>query len=402
MTVDDKVSASNNEFEIGWRVLVGGFLGIGFGLSSLYFYSFGIFIKPLSEEFGWSRGQVSLGSTLGTVASVIGSIVVGRLVDKFNSVHIGLGSLLCLSLGFLLLGTITSSYLSYVVIILAIAFFGIGSTGFAFTRPIISKFERHRGIALGIVLSGAGLGAILVPRIMTPYVAENGWRAGYLALGATIIVVAPLIWIVFRGQVDDVTTKREGGSFMPIVSQRAFYVIGAIFFLASISIIGTIVHFIPLLTDQGLSPSEAGATASLIGFTAIAGRLLAGFLIDRFKAGLVAGGLFLLAAAGLMTLALGGGQFLVLGALIAGLAIGAEIDLLTYLTGKYFPQRMFGEAYGLLFAVFSVGAALGPVLYGYLFDINGNYVLAMTIGASLLAIAAVPAFALDKLQPGEF
>jgi len=324
------------------------------------------------------------------------------LVDECNSVHLGLGSLLCFSFGVLLLGTITSSYLSYVVIILAIAFFGIGSTGFAFTRPIISKFERHRGIALGIVLSGAGLGAILVPRIMTPYVAENGWRAGYLALGATIIVVAPLIWIVFRGQVDDVTTKREGGSFMPIVSQRAFYVIGAIFFLASISIIGTIVHFIPLLTDQGLSPSEAGATASLIGFTAIAGRLLAGFLIDRFKAGLVAGGLFLLAAAGLMTLALGGGQFLVLGALIAGLAIGAEIDLLTYLTGKYFPQRMFGEAYGLLFAVFSVGAALGPVLYGYLFDINGNYVLAMTIGASLLAIAAVTAFALDKLQPGEF
>jgi len=391
----------DNEFQLGWRILLGCFLGIGFGLSSVYFYSIGVFIKPLTAEFGWTRGEVSLGSMFGTIASVIGSITVGRLVDKYSAVLVGLCSLLALSAGFFLLSTMMSGLVSYLILVTLISFFAIGSTGLAFTRPIIENFEKHRGLALGLVLSGAGTGAIIVPRLLTPFVAENGWRDGYFILGAIVLVMTPIVWLTFNGRNVPKAPKIEktGSDYPVIFSQTAFYAIGGIFLLASISIIGTVVHFVPLLTDQGLTPVEAGATASLIGFAAIAGRLIAGFLIDRFPAGIVTCCLFLLAACGLVTLALGGDRFLVLGALVAGLAIGAEIDLLTYLTGKYFPQRMFGQAYGLLFALFSVGAAIGPVLYGYMFDVYGDYVSAMLIGAGLLALSAVISLLLDRLTP---
>ena len=395
------MSTNTNEFQSGWRLLLGSFLGIGFGLSSVYFYSIGIFIKPLTLEFGWTRGEVSLGSTFGTIAAVIGSVIMGRLVDKFDAVHIGLISMIVLSVGFFGLGTLVNGLPSYFFFVAAISFLAIGSTALSFSRPIVENFERHRGLALGLVLSGVGLGAILVPRILTPFVAENGWRSGYIALGIAVLVVVPLVWFVFRGQTQTtkgarVASKNEYGF---IVSQYPFYLISGIFMLAAISVIGTVVHFVPLLTDQGLSPAEAGATASLIGFAAIGGRLFAGFLIDRFPVGLVTCGLFLIAAAGLVTLALGGDRFLVFGALITGLAIGAEVDILTYLTGKYFPKRVFGQAYGLLFALFSLGAAIGPVLYGYLFDKNGDYIQAMLIGSLCLVIAGFCALLLDRVKP---
>lgn len=389
----------DNEFLAGWRILLASFLGIALGLSSLYFYSLGIFIKPLAAEFGWSRGEASMGVLVGTLCSAVVSMPTGQLVDRIGAVKVGVISLLLLALGLAGLGLFTVGLTSFLAVTAVLSLLTTGSTGVSFTRLVVTNFDRHRGLALGIVLSGAGLGAILIPPLLTPFVAQHGWRHGYYALATIIAIMLPIIWLALRGQ-ESLSVQADASlPIGDIVMNPAFVLIGAIFLAASTSIIGTVVHFVPMLTDLGLSPAKAGQTASLIGVAAIGGRLVAGFLLDRLPAALVTGCLFLLAASGLTTLALGGVEVIALGALITGLAIGAEVDLMAFLVSRYFPRAVFGQAYGSLYALFLIGGAIGPASYGYFFDWRGDYHLALLFGASLLVLAALGAGLLGKLTP---
>ncbi len=170
------------EFGRGWRVVAGSLLGISIGVSSLFFYSLGIFIKPIAAEFSWGRGAASLGALVGTASAALVAIPVGRLVDRVGSVPVAMGSLALLALALAALGTWTSNLASFLILIALLSLLTAGSTPLAYTRLVVAAFERARGLALGITLAGTGLGALLVPVCLTPFVARYGWRMGYFAL----------------------------------------------------------------------------------------------------------------------------------------------------------------------------------------------------------------------------
>ncbi|NLR70316.1 MFS transporter [Novosphingobium sp. ERN07] len=381
-------SLTDNELAKGWRVLAGSFIGVGIGVSSLYFYSLGVFIKPLAAEFGWSRGQASLGALVGTACAALMSPVIGRIADRAGSLKVAIMSLLLLAGGFAAHAVLVTGLTSFLAVTALLSLATAGSSPLPYTRLTVASFDRHRGLALGLVLGGTGLGAILIPRFLVPYVGAEGWRAGYLALGLAALAGTPFVALLLRSVPDLAICKPAPLSFAMIRQTRGFLSLASMFLLAAVAILGTVVQFVPMLTDAGLGPEEAGGIAALIGASAIVGRLAIGVLLDRLPANRVSAGLFAVASTGLFLMSQGGMAMAVPGALITGVAVGAEVDLLSFLTSRYFPKPAFGQVNGILYAVFLVGGALGPYISGFLYDLSGDYGLSLVLASTLLAIAA--------------
>ncbi|MBC2667597.1 MFS transporter [Novosphingobium piscinae] len=376
--------SGREEFRRGWRIVLGGFLGIALGVSSLYFYSLGIFLKPLAAEFGWSRSQASLGPLLGTGCAALMAIPVGRLADRIGSARLAVGSLALLAGSFALLGWIATGLASFLALTAVLSLLTAGSSPLPFTRLVVGSFSTARGLALGIVLAGTGLGSILLPAWLPGFIADHGWRAGFHLLAGLITLLLPVVALLLRGGLETSATGTVP-PFRDVLSHPAFARLALVFALASTAVLGTIVHFVPMLTDAGMSPRQAGGMTALIGLAAVAGRLATGWLLDRVRAEAVVTSLFLAAAAGMLLLAFGGPAAVPAGALVVGLCVGAEVDLIAYLVARDFARAAYGQAYGALYTVFLIGGAVGPALAGVIYDLTAGYRGWLGLAALLLA-----------------
>ena len=185
--------------------------------------------------------------------------------------------------------------------------------------------------------------------------------------------------------------------FSEALQTSLFWLLAAAFFSAALGVGSVIVHFVPMLTDAGLTPTEAGRMAGLIGLAVIAGRVVSGALIDRVSAPWIAVALFAIAACGCIALAAGGIRLGVYAAVSVGFAMGAEVDLVGYLVARYFGMQAYGIIYGCLYTAFLIGTALGPLITALVFDTRGTYVPALYGSAVALCIAALLATRLPVL-----
>jgi MFS family permease len=168
-------------------------------------------------------------------------------------------------------------------------------------------------------------------------------------------------------------------------------------FLVSLALNGCLIHLVPLLTDRGISPKTAALSASVLGGATLLGRLGTGFLLDRFFAGNVAIVFFSLGALGVLMLWTGAGGWLsFLVAILLGLGIGAEGDIMPYLVSRYFGLRAFGEIYAYVLAIYTLGAVVGPILMGFAFDATGSYDLVLI---PFLVVTLAGALLLTRLGP---
>lgn len=389
--------APDREFQRGWKVLLACLLGVTAGFSSTYFYSSGLFLVPVAKELGLTRGQVSLSPLFCYLAAAVVAPAVGRAVDRFGPIRIALVSMAGLAVGFFLLAAFTTSLPSFIALSTLAAILGAGTTAVSFSRMIIATFHKHRGMAFGIMLTGPGIGAILIPSLLLPYLAQSGWRSAYQALGIAVLLALVAIACILTSQralIDAGSAAQRTGAGEPapmgeIWSSPPFLLLGGIFLLAALGVISVVVHFVPMLVDAGIAAPSAAKLASSIGFAVIAGRLLTGYLLDRFEAEFIALAMFALVVAGLALLAVGGSAMALPGAVISGLAVGAEIDLLAFLTSRYFSARSYGTAYGGIFGLFLLGGAIGPGATGMLYDLTGSYKVPLLCALACMAIACV-------------
>ena len=392
--------SARGEFARGWPVLAAAFLGIAAGVSSLYFYSLGIFIKPMAAEFGWSRGAASLGALVGTAGAALAAIPTGRLVDRLGAKRVGLGSVGLLAVGFAIVGWLTAGLASFLLLSFLLSLVTAGSSPLSFTRLVVTAFSRARGLALGLTLAGTGVGGILIPALLAPFVAAHGWRAGFLALAVVAGLAVPILALLLARCGTETRTAPAAEVSMAALSRLpAFALLATTFFLAATAVLGTVVQFVPMLSDRGMDAGTAGRLAALIGVAAIGGRLVAGFLLDRVAAAIVTALLFLLTAAGLAILAIGGLELAAFGAVVTGLAVGAEVDLIAFLVARHFPPGAYGKAYGAIYACFLLGGAIGPALSGVVRDATGNYVASLLCAAGLLGVSALVALRLRHVPP---
>lgn len=372
---------------------------LGYATSVIHVYSIGPFIEPLQQAFGWSRAQISFGLTISSFVSAVFCIPLGMLVDRIGPRRIGLVGVLLMTGAFALLSTTSGGKANWAVLWSLIAIATVGVQATVWTSAVNSRFEKSRGLALAITLSGASLSATLLPLIATWLIANYGWRTGFWGLGAIwAAVVFPFLLLFFRGAHDagnrsspEIARVLTGLSVSEGLRSPALYKLLMAAGLFSFTAVGTLVHFVPILTGAGVSRLEAAGIAGLIGIFSIIGRLSTGFLIDRFRAQHVGAMVFLLPVVGLSLLLIDGANpaYQVLAAASIGLTLGAEVDVIAYLAAKYFGLKNFGALYGAMVMALSLGTSFGPLSAGALFDSVGSYAPFLMLDIALMTISAL-------------
>lgn len=388
-------ASARAEFAARWPVLLGAILGIGVGVVALPAPAIGVFMRDLQAEFGWSRTEISLGPTILVAGLALASPLLGWIADRVAAAWITLVSLLALAAGLLLFSRLGPDLRLYYLGFAAMAVTSCGAATLVYARVVSANFVRGRGLALGIAMVGNGLTGIFLPMLLAPYAASAGWRQGFVALAALAAVAAPVVaWLMSRSrpQLPDGAEGPGaacGASLEAALRDPVFWTLAAAFALIPLGASGMHLHLLAFLADEGVPPAEAGAIAALGGAALIVGRVATGWLIDRLHAPWVAAGMMILSALCMAAMGLVGAPAGALGAVAVGLSIGAELDLIGYLTARYFGFRAYGRIYGLLYAAVLVGSALSPVAYGAAVDLTQDYAAALCGGAALLLLAAV-------------
>ncbi len=403
-------------FHYGWAMVI--MAACIMAVYALVFYTFGIFLVPLTAEFNWERGALSGAFSMFMLMSGLFSILSGRLSDKYGPRILVTLSGILIGIGLLLLSQINSLWQTYLIWGL---FIGIGSS--CFWAPIISTiprwFTKKRGIAIGITIAGFGLGGIIAPPLVQWLISTYDWRQSYLFLGLiTFLVVTPLAQFMkhspqrvgLKPYGEEEITKDKSSlstaegdiSITQVIKTSRFWVWGLILFGFFFSIQVTVVHIVPHTIDIGVSPIIAASIVSIIAGCSVIGQLSAGFISDK-----IGNRLLLIACLTPATLALIGlifareiWMFYVL-AVMLGIAYGGIVLLQTVISAELFGLGSLGMILGSLILFATIGAALGPPLAGSIFDITGSYSLAFLISVIIMVVAIILCLVLLKTKGGQ-
>ena len=388
----------------GWWIVFFAAIGLFMGYGPVVSFTFGVFFKPLSQEFGWTRAQVSLAFSLSLLVMSLLLPVVGRLVDRFGARKVIVPSVLLFGLGLMSFALLSPHLWHLYAIYLGLGVVGGGTAPIPYSNVLSHWFDKRRGLALGLSMVGLGLGTFIMPALAQQLIEIGGWRWAYVWFGLTVIIIAiPVVALFLKerpqmlGLTPDGepetrihTADQEGLSFQEARRTGTFWILVGAFFLMSASVHGCLIHLVPLLTDRGVTPQAAALATSLLGGALLLGRVGAGYVLDHFFASTVALIFFSGAACGFIFLWTGAtGVLAFVAAFLIGLGMGAEGDIIAYLVSRYFGLRAFGEIYGYAFSSFTLGGVIGPLLMGIGFDATGSYrfMLGVFVFASLLAAA---------------
>jgi predicted MFS family arabinose efflux permease len=387
------------EFATGWPVLAGAILGIAIGVAAIPGPAIGVFLRDMQAEFGWSRAQIAAGPAI--LVGVLGlmSPLLGWIADRARPALIcGIG-LAILSVSLLAFSRLGPDLRVYYAACAGMAVAASGAGTLPYARAISGAFVRHRGVALGLATVGTGLAGMLLPALLAPFAAAAGWRAGFVLLAAIVAILTPaVVWLLSRSAHPVAQPTRTDASIGFALRDPAFWLLVACFALIPLGVGGLQFHFLAYLGDAGLAPAAAGRLAGMAGLFLIVGRVGTGWLVDRFFAPWVAAGAMAISALCIALLLGFGVPVATLGAIAIGLANGAEIDLIGFLTARYFGLRAYGRIYGLLYAVYIVGVSLSVALYGRIYDAAGRYDPAFAMAVAALLASTLLFLVLGTLE----
>ena len=366
----------------------------GLSGSALFAYSSGVFMEETTAAFGWSRAQFSGAFMLQMCLGIFILPAVGRLTDRYGPRRIVLWGALPFAASISLLGLATGSILQWWLLcgLIAIGQGTIAQT--VWVTAVIGRFNASRGLAMAVTLSGLSLGSLVWPPLAAYFVQTLGWRAAYPALAVTwLVIVLPLVAAFFFGashKAENPKLKNPGVSYLAQLKTPTFIglMIAGGFFASAYY--GLTIHIVPMLKSNGLSLGLAASIAGLAGLFAIIGRLLAGYLLDRFPTRPIGVAAFLLPiGASLLLLSMDGSTVLaVCSVALLGLAAGAEMDIITFIAARHFGREVFASVYSVFVAVIAICASSGPMLAGALFDARGSYDFFLMAVIGLVAVGA--------------
>ena len=404
-------------FKNPWWVVFGSTLGLIVGNGPITLFTFGVFLKPIVATFGWNRGTVASAVTVSQALGALATPFVGWMVDRWGVRRVTLPFITFFALTTAAIALTPPSPFIFILLYGICGLAGGGQAPLNYAKAISSWFESKRGLALGIAMSGVGIGTALDPQIVRVLINHVGWRGAYVGLGVLIFVLAfPAVALFIRepdrnsitdrehlnsaGYSHDLTGEAPGMPVREAVRGFRFWVILACVFMVAAAVNGSIAHIVPILTDRGISAAVATSLLSVTGIALIGGRILSGFFLDRFFAPYVAACFFLLPLTGIGLLSSGAAGIVpLLGTVCLGLGIGSEIDIMAFLVGRYFGVRTFGEIYGYIMGVFVFASGLGPTIMGVCYDRTHSYNIALAGFATALALASI---LISRLGPYAF
>lgn len=354
-------------------------------------FCYGLFIKPLGAEFGWSRTLLSGAASLATLTMGVMAIPAGRLNDRFGPRPVLLVTGLSYATGFVLLSYMTAPWQLYLIFV---SFVGVGmSTHDVVTLSTIARwFEARRGIMSGVVKVGTALGQMVVPPVAALLLIWIGWRDTFLVLGlvaGVLLVVAALLMRrppVTPLRADDGIAPALGQSFAEARRSRVFWTMCVVQFLFFPAMMAVPLHLAPHGMDLGMSAARAATLLSVMGGASIAGRLLVGGLVDRIGGKTAMALCFVLLASTLAGLALVSAQSLLFAVVaVYGFCHGGLFTVVSPLVAEYFGMRAHGAIFGTVLFFGTLGGAIGPIAVGWVYDNTGSYQFGF-VGLAGLAI----------------
>jgi len=376
----------------GWRVAAAAFIGVMVSFAPIVPYTFSLFLNPLHAAFGWQREAISGTFAVAAITVAVVSPGIGVLLDRFPPRRIILPSIVIFALALASLSRLGPSiqrfYLTYFI-------FGLvanGTAQFAYTRTILTWFNRRRGLAIALILTGSGVGSIVIPPLTQWVIDHHGWRDAYLMLGCLALLGLPLTALLVHNRP---TTQREDTSLMSGVTVAAalrtapFWILASIIMLSAFGENGLVTNLAAMLTEHGVTVTAAALALSVRGGAGILGRLCTGFLIDRFPAQRIQTAILLISAAGTLILAFSGTSAMALvGAALLGIGLGSEADVAPYLLARYFGRKHFSVLYGLTWTAYAIGGATGPMVVGHFYDRAGSYQPRIIVGLAFTTLLA--------------
>jgi predicted MFS family arabinose efflux permease len=395
------------EFKAGWPVVLSSMLGIGLGLSPLPFYTTGVFAPFLGKAFGWTLSQVMAGITVTTATVLFAGPAAGFLAVRYGARPVALTSLVLFALTFMSFSLSNGSLPLFYATWAVAALLGAGTLPMTWTVAVNQRFERRKGLALGISLMGTGLFGFFSKPLLAWMAADFGWRGAYVGLGLLPLLIAfPAALFLFFEKPGARSAKgapgpaSEGLTFGQTTRQWRFWLIAVILVPVSFALAGPIPNMENILKTAGFKAANIVQLTSLIGLSALSGRLVGGWLLDRLWAPLVA--LVILASPGVSCFLLSqpsvsqGGAALSI--VLIGFAVGVEYDLMAFLVARYFGMRSYTAIYGVLYVFFSVGAGVGPLLFGWSFERTGSYHVILEVAFAVLVACGLLLLTLGRYR----
>ena len=356
---------------------------VGMTVVYIHLYTTGLFIQPLGDEFGWGRAQITLGLTIVSVVSVVLSPFGGALVDRFGIRGVGVPALVVYCGAITALSFTGPSIWSWWIVWALLGFGSACLKPTIWTIAVASRFDAGRGFALSVALCGGGISSALLPVLTNHLFDAGGWRFAYrvMGLGGALLIIPLMIWVFRPGVKPAAAVLPTGeGAAAPMrlrdqFRQPNFLRLASVSALKGAAVGGVMVHFVPLLTDGGLSREAAVGAAAFIGLGSIGGRLVTGVLVDRFGAGLIGGTAFVAPMLGSAALLLAPTWALtpLLAAVTIGISLGGGTSVLAYSATRCFSPGTIGMLLGTMFGLMSLATGLGPLVLGAIYDATNSY-----------------------------
>ena len=399
------------EWSRGWLLPLAS--AVGYSVAVSHVYGLSQFIEPLEQEFGWTRAQLSFGITLSSLAGALSGIFVGMTVDRWGARRVALPGIIGYCTVFALLGLLTTSLWSWYILWFLIGLAAASIQAGVWLAAVATRFDRSRGLAIALTISGGGLSSMTIPILANAGIANFGWRGAFLMLAGIMAIVAiPLVILFFRDATDcrlragekirRHVEKRPIAGIVHAIRSWRFLRLCLMTFAMMGGIFAFLVHFVPMAREEGLGRGEAAVAASMIGVGSIVGRLFVGWLLDRFPAQLVGACVFVIpiaVSAALLSVAVNPVGAVGLG-LVLGLSAGGEIDIIVYMTSRYFGITQLGTLYAIQAIAGMLGLAAGPYFGGWIFDSYGQYDLLHVSMILLFATVALLCLTMPRYGHG--
>ena len=387
-----------------WWIVAACVCGLVCSGGPINIWTFSVFLKPVADALHIGRSDLAGALAVSAAFGACLSPVAGWLLDRFGARPVIIAGIVAFAVTTAMQSLMTAAPLVIYLLFMVRSFGSAGCSPPVYAFVVTRWFDQNRGLALGIALSGVGLGTAIIPPIAAFLISHLDWRSAYIGVGAVILVLAgiPVTLLVREPNASErAQLPHLADSELPGVTLRhaltrtwRFWAMAVAFCFGIIVLNGTLTQIVAMLMDRGVSLQAATSVLSASGIAAVVGRLLSGWLLDRVHGPYVAIGFFALLAIGVAFFGSGlPGPALIAGAMLCGLANGAEVDLMGFFVSRYFGLKFYGRIVGTMFGIFQVCLGIGPLVSTKSFDLYHSYGPAFQIFEAI-TIISIAIFAL--------
>ena len=390
-----------------WLVAGTTFLSVGTSIGFVQ-YAFQAFVLPLEEEFGWSRTQINLSLSLGIASSFIAPLA-GRFLDKYGSTKIMSISLLLVTLGFFMRGTMTDLwqlYLSSILLHVGIP----GATQLPLGKLMGLWFPNIRGRMIGFTMAGNNFSAAVSVPIVTFIILASGWRFAFFALGISTLIVLILVLIFIRDDKnykfesndnnESKTGSKDDYELSDAIRTTAFWFLVSGMTLQQFARTTVVIQLVPHFVAKGVSVGLASSMMSAFAVFAVISKLISGWLSDLIPSRFILVIVVIFQMIGIQLVLADSQGLMWIGSSLMGLGIGAMGVLGPAITTELFGLKKYSSIFGFINMPIAFPVIIGPIFSGIIFDRYKTYTLAFNL-VELILIISIISFIFVKIKPKE-